>query len=80
MCRKVTKNRPNICNWCFKRLEGIFANDSDSMDGALASILRIGMKHHRDQAIRSLANTTSKPNDKVATALETLRKENKVMK
>ena len=79
MCLKPTGNQPNICTWCFKRLEGIFANLTDQYDSALAGILRTGIKNHRDQAIRSLGNRLSGPNQDAAVKLETLKKENKVM-
>ena len=80
LCLIATKNQPNICDTCFKRLEGIFANLTDQYDSALTAILRTTRKHHRDQSVRSLANRLSGPNQAVAAKLETLKKESKVMK
>ena len=80
LCLSATKNQPNICDTCFKRLEGIFANLTDQYDSALTAILRTTRKHHRDQSVRSLGNRLSGTNQAGAAKLETLKKENKVMK
>ena len=79
LCLSATKNQPNICDTCFKRLEGIFANLTDQYDSALTAILRTTRKHHRDQSVRSLGNRLSGTNQAGAAKLETLKKENKVM-
>ena len=80
VCLSTTQNQPNICNKCFKRLEGIFANLTDQYDSALAGILRTGRKVDRDISVRSLGNRLSGPNQDAAVKLETLKKENKVMR
>ena len=80
LCLSDTKNQPNICNTCFKRLESIFANLTDPIDSALTGILKTGRKVDRDISVRSLANRLSEPNHAVAAKQETLKKENKVMK
>ena len=79
VCHKVTKNVPELCNACAKRLKFICSSNESIIDSGIAEVIQTGKTHHRHQSVRRLAHKVYKPDNELRVIIEGLQKRNKAL-